>query len=234
MRRPVVLARPFGVPVLAGLCLAGLCLAGLCLAGLCLAASSAPALADNASGARVSPTPAPATTPTRASDKGAGPASAYSGSVDQAPSPKEKPRRLTGVGEAAAREDPPTFDMFTYFKFVGVIFLMLAALAAAFYLLKRYGPKAGLGALTRSDLVLEGQLALGPKRQIVVVRFLNKRLVLGVTDANINLLTETEADHDDHDDDIPKRPRTGFAESLERFARKAGERTGGRGGPTPE
>ena len=37
---------------------------------------------------------------------------------------------------------------------------------------------------------------LGPRRGVAVVRFLNKRLVLGVTDHSINLLHEVDDDDD--------------------------------------
>jgi Flagellar biogenesis protein len=37
------------------------------------------------------------------------------------------------------------------------------------------------------------QLPLGPRKGLMVVRFLNKRLLLGVTEQQISLLTEEEA-----------------------------------------
>jgi flagellar protein FliO/FliZ len=85
-----------------------------------------------------------------------------------------------------------------YFQALGAIFLIIAVLAVGFFLLKRYGPSAmGGGVFGRGALQLEAQLPLGPKRSVAVVRFLNKRLVLGVTDSHITLLTETETGHDD-------------------------------------
>jgi len=81
-------------------------------------------------------------------------------------------------------------------KVAGILCLMLAFIFAGFWLLKRYGHRAGLGLLSKNQMKLEGQLSLGPKKTVVVVRFLNKRLVLGVTDSNINLLTEMDAGHD--------------------------------------
>lgn len=77
----------------------------------------------------------------------------------------------------------------------GALLLLLGALYAGFWLLKRYGPRAGLGA-SRGGLKLESQLMLGPRRGVAVVRFLNKRLVLGVTDHSINLLHEVDDDDD--------------------------------------
>ncbi|BBD09400.1 flagellar biosynthetic protein FliO [Desulfovibrio ferrophilus] len=93
-------------------------------------------------------------------------------------------------------------------KVAGILCLMLAFIFAGFWLLKRYGHRAGLGLLSQNDLKMEGQLALGPKKYVVVVRFLNKRMVLGVTDSHINLLTEMDAGHDDDSE-------TDFTQSLE-------------------
>ena len=52
------------------------------------------------------------------------------------------------------------------------------------------------GALPRGALVREAQLPLGPRKGLMVVRFLNKRLLLGVTDQRITLLSEEEAHHE--------------------------------------
>ncbi len=80
---------------------------------------------------------------------------------------------------------------------VGGLLLLLGLLYVGFYLLRKYGHKAGLGSAAKGRLKLEGGLSLGPKRSLVLVRFLNKHLLLGVTDHSITLLTEAEADHDD-------------------------------------
>lgn len=81
-----------------------------------------------------------------------------------------------------------------YFQSLGAVFLLLGLLALGFYLLKRFGPKAGFRGFQRGSLRLEAQLPLGPRRSVCVVRFLNKHLVLGVTDSQINLLTTMEVD----------------------------------------
>jgi flagellar protein FliO/FliZ len=47
-------------------------------------------------------------------------------------------------------------------------------------------------------------MSLGPKKNIVVVRFLNKRMVLGVTDASFNLLTEMDTGDDTDRKDFDK------------------------------
>ncbi len=79
---------------------------------------------------------------------------------------------------------------------VGALVLILAVIYAGFWLMKRYGPRAMFGGPRGSMLKMEGHLALGPRRSVVVVRFLNKRLVLGVTDQSINLLHEAEDEPD--------------------------------------
>jgi flagellar protein FliO/FliZ len=72
--------------------------------------------------------------------------------------------------------------------------VILALVFVVLHLLKRYGPKAGLRVGGGSDLKIVGQIGLGPKKSLVVVRFLNKVLVIGVTDTQINLVTEMTAD----------------------------------------
>ncbi len=99
----------------------------------------------------------------------------------------------------------------------GSMLLLLGVLVLALYLLKRYGPKAGLGVFGRGDMKLEGQLPLGPRRSVVVVRYLNKRLVLGVTETSINLLTEMESGHDPE--------RADFQDSLARETGRGDPRT---------
>lgn len=86
-----------------------------------------------------------------------------------------------------------------YFQAIGVLFLLLAALWAGMWFLRKYGkfnfiPKPGM--LPRDALRLEAQLPLGPRKGLMVVRFLNKRLLLGVTDHQITLLTESDAQHE--------------------------------------
>lgn len=79
-----------------------------------------------------------------------------------------------------------------YFQAIAVVFVMLGLLLAGFYFLRRM--MGGSRFLGRGMLRLEAQLPLGPRRHVAVVRFLNKRLVLGVTDNQINLLTQEDAD----------------------------------------
>ncbi len=82
-----------------------------------------------------------------------------------------------------------------YFQSIGILLLLLAALWGLVWLLRRYGrfnfiPKPG--AFPHNGLRMEAQLPLGPRKGLTVVRFLDKRLLLGVTEHQITLLQEIE------------------------------------------
>ncbi|PTN32010.1 flagellar biosynthetic protein FliO [Desulfonatronum sp. SC1] len=107
----------------------------------------------------------------------------------------------------------PTWDFgFAALKMVGGLFLVLALLFVLLYLLKRYGHKAGLTRHLPADLKLVGQMALGSRKSVVVVRYLNKDMVLGVTDSSITLLTETHHDTE----------QANFSKHLEQSRAKGG------------
>lgn len=97
-----------------------------------------------------------------------------------------------GAGSLARPENLVSWG--GYFQALAVLCLIIAALWAALWYFKRRGGLTLLG-LTE-NLTLEGRLSLGPKKNLMVVRFLNKRLLLGVTDQQITLLTELPI-HDD-------------------------------------
>ena len=80
-------------------------------------------------------------------------------------------------------------------KVAGALCLLLGIIFVGLYLLKRFGPRAGLNLSTNGQLKVAGQVNLGPKKKLVMVRFLNKILLLGVTESSINVLSEAEADH---------------------------------------
>jgi len=81
-------------------------------------------------------------------------------------------------------------------KMAAALLLILGAVFLALALMKRYGLTARLQGGSGGRLRVEERVALGPRKQLVVVRFLNRLLVLGVTDAGINLIAEHKADHD--------------------------------------
>ena len=73
------------------------------------------------------------------------------------------------------------------------LLVLLAFIFAAFWLLKRYGGKFGIGPAGRGGtLRLIDHLPVGPRKSVVVVRFLDKDLVLGITEQSITFLTEAE------------------------------------------
>jgi flagellar protein FliO/FliZ len=81
-----------------------------------------------------------------------------------------------------------------FLQMMGWLFVILALVFLVLHLLKRYGPRAGLRVGGGNELKIISQIGLGPKKNLVVVRFLNKILVIGVTDTQINLVTEMTAD----------------------------------------
>ena len=82
-------------------------------------------------------------------------------------------------------------------QMAGALLLILAVILVAFWMLRRFGPKFGLGPGGRGGMLrLVSHLAIGPRKSVMVVQFLNKNLVLGVTDQSITLLTEVPTDHE--------------------------------------
>ncbi len=107
--------------------------------------------------------------------------------------PGLKPEALSAGTLQNPPQAAPDFSWSSYFQAIGVLFLLLGLLWLALHFLRRHGGGRFLPqTMSRNALRVEAQLALGQRKGLYVVRFLNKRLVLGVTDQNINLLTETE------------------------------------------
>jgi flagellar protein FliO/FliZ len=105
------------------------------------------------------------------------------------------------AAEEGAKLGQTAFSMAGYIQAIGILFLILALLWGVVWLMRRYGRFNFLprpGALPRDALVMEAQMPLGPRKGLMVVRFLNKRLLLGVTDRQITLLTEEKACHEPH------------------------------------
>ncbi|MBQ7739270.1 MAG: flagellar biosynthetic protein FliO [Desulfovibrionaceae bacterium] len=91
----------------------------------------------------------------------------------------------------------PNYSMTSYFQGLGLLFLILALLWFGVRILKRYGRFNFLprpSNLPKDALQLEAQLPIGPRKGLMVVRFLQKRLLLGVTDQQISLLTWESVD----------------------------------------
>jgi len=101
----------------------------------------------------------------------------------------------------AVMPGPPNADLGgVAIQMAVALMLILFVILLAYWMLKRFGPKFGLGPSAKAHgLRVEGYLSLGPRKNIMVVRFLNRLLVLGVTDQSINLLTEADVS-DEHKD----------------------------------
>ena len=93
----------------------------------------------------------------------------------------------------------------------GYLFLLLGVIFLAYYLLKRFGVP---GALTsgRGGPRMLSRLMLGNRQSVTVVRYQGKDLLLGVTENQITLLSETEADLTEE----PAPPAKSFASMLKR------------------
>ncbi|MEG2005518.1 MAG: flagellar biosynthetic protein FliO, partial [Bilophila sp.] len=109
------------------------------------------------------------------------------------------------AGHAASQAGPlPPESLFSwggYFQAIGFMALLMIVLWGALWAVRRYGKFRFLpipGALPRDALRMEAQLPLGPKKGLMVVRFLDRRLLLGVTEQHITLLKEIGL-HDDRE-----------------------------------
>jgi flagellar protein FliO/FliZ len=77
-------------------------------------------------------------------------------------------------------------------KMAGVLALVLGVLLGLVYLLKKISPRFNRGAVAGQEMDLVAQYPLGPKKTLAVVRVGERFLLLGVTEENINLLTEID------------------------------------------
>ena len=127
--------------------------------------------------------------------------------------------QAAGVSEPVSTLGQSSFSWGGYIQAVGILFVLVAVLCLVVWLARRFGkfnfmPRPG--ALPRDALVMEAQLPLGPRKGLMVVRFLNRRLLLGVTDQQITFLTEEQAQHGPENAD--------FQQIMEEARRGAGSR----------
>ncbi len=121
---------------------------------------------------------------------------------------------MADITAPIATPAPPTVSLGgAAIQMAVALLLILFVILLAYWMLRRFGPRFGLGSPAKAHgLRIESYLTLGPRKNIMVVRFLNKLLVLGVTDQSINLLTEVDASDEDSD----------FQAALEDAGRRAG------------
>lgn len=86
------------------------------------------------------------------------------------------------------------FPLLIYLKVIGFLLILLAILIGILFIIKKFSPP-GFNNFKQSQLKVLGSLSLGPKKAIVVVRFLNSLLVIGVTESKISLLKEVDVSH---------------------------------------
>ncbi|MCL1888987.1 MAG: flagellar biosynthetic protein FliO [Desulfovibrionaceae bacterium] len=80
----------------------------------------------------------------------------------------------------------PEYSLAGYFTGLSVLFLLLGICWFALRYLKNRGALRLFG--QPPGLEVEGRLNLGPKKSLLVLRYYDKRLLLGVTDQRISLL----------------------------------------------
>lgn len=110
-----------------------------------------------------------------------------------------------GMSSQAGSLGQSAFSWSGYVQALGILCLLLAALWFGVWAIRRYGKFNFLprpGALPRDALAMEAQMPLGPRKGLMVVRFLNRRLLLGVTEHQISLLTEENAREERHGKDF--------------------------------
>ena len=100
-----------------------------------------------------------------------------------------------------------------YFEALAWLCFALAILWFVLWLIKRRGISFSGG--STPGMRIESRMALGPKKWVIITRYLDRRLILGVTEQNITLLSdmpvealessETQAKHDKAFADFLKR-----------------------------
>ena len=114
------------------------------------------------------------------------------------------------IGNAATSPAPPdlieeakqtVISWSGYFQALALLFGILGLLWFAVWLLRR---RSDMRIVQGLGLRIESRLALGPKKWLIVARFLDKRIMLGVTDHQITLLSE----HPLEEMPVSKAPQT--------------------------
>ena len=78
-----------------------------------------------------------------------------------------------------------------YFEALAILCFLLALVLGMLYLFKRLSRGGGLFAGSSvPGMKVENRMSLGPKKWLLVVRYLDRRLVLGVTEQNISLIAQ--------------------------------------------
>jgi len=109
---------------------------------------------------------------------------------------------------AAPMQLPVVDSGTTILTTAGYLCLLLGIIYLAYYLLKRFGsgmlPMAGA-----NGPHMVSRLMVGARQSVTVVRYKGRDLVLGVTEQQITVLAETEAD-DENGEPAPKKSFSSF------------------------
>lgn len=89
---------------------------------------------------------------------------------------------------AGAAQAVPAYSWTGYFLGLALMCVMLAILWYGARFLRQKGALRFFG--QTAGLSVESRLVLSPRKHLLVVKYRNKRLLLGVTEHNINLLSE--------------------------------------------
>ena len=89
---------------------------------------------------------------------------------------------------AQAADAPMAFDSGLIRAFIGLVAVLVLISLLAWLLRRGFIKLPGQGA--KGSMLLDGTLQLGERRSVVVVQVEGRRLVLGVTSTQINLLAE--------------------------------------------
>ncbi|SDN47266.1 flagellar protein FliO/FliZ [Desulfonauticus submarinus] len=85
-------------------------------------------------------------------------------------------------------------------KMAGALFFLLAFILLLYYLLRRFGPKSIFKSQSHGELEVLCSIPVNPKKSLLMVRFLNKKVLIGVSENTMTFLSEVEVDHDKDED----------------------------------
>ena len=117
----------------------------------------------------------------------------------------------------SAAPDLPEYSLAGYFTGLSVLFVLLGLLWFGLRYLRRKGVLSLPG--QQGGLALESRLGLGPKKNLLVLRYRDKRLLLGVTDHHITLLDSEPCAEEQAPEGAPA-PARNFRELLHGLTHK--------------
>ncbi|MDR2502794.1 MAG: flagellar biosynthetic protein FliO [Deltaproteobacteria bacterium] len=105
----------------------------------------------------------------------------------------------------------PEYSLSGYFSGLSFLFVLLALLWFGARFLRRQGALRLFG--QTPGLEVESRLSLGPKKNLLVLRYRDKRLLLGLTEHHISLLDSSFAEDEDAPEGRRETPTTPLADA---------------------